>query len=195
MALPSRPHHAAAGGWRGEKKTQRRGIILLRILSPRCPQPVPRNYSKCDCAAGFGISEMQTPLPLPPAPPTHTPSLSLFRLQHFHHMQNGGASQKVFQGLGSFQPFDNHGCANAELVTLATARIPAALLKTAGERVGERRKEEGCCFPIPRSRLAVRAPALFGERLWDSTRCEDNNIPEDSIVLGINWRGEKNYGF
>lgn len=39
-----------------------------------------------------------------PLSPCLSSSLSLFRLQQFHHMQNGGASQKVFQGLEPFQP-------------------------------------------------------------------------------------------
>lgn len=67
--------------------------------------------------AGFGISETQTRSELPSRLSFQLLSLSLplclFRLKQFHHIQNGGAGQEVFQGLGSFQPFDKRGCANA----------------------------------------------------------------------------------
>lgn len=65
--------------------------------------------------AGFGISETQTvSVALMPIFPTaRSLPLCLFRLKRFHHIQNGGAGQEVFQGLGSFQAFDKRGCANA----------------------------------------------------------------------------------
>ena len=69
--------------------------------------------------AGFGISETQARSELPSRLSFQLLSLSLFlslclfRLKQFHHIQKGEAGQEVFQGLGSFQPFDKRGCANA----------------------------------------------------------------------------------
>lgn len=114
------------------EKAPRRGIILAYILSQRCPQPVPHNYSKCDCVVGFGISEMQTPFLLPshihPALPL---PLGLFCLQQFHHMQNGGASQKVFQGLEPFQPLTTMAV-QMQSCDLGNSSYPALFQPTGG---------------------------------------------------------------
>lgn len=115
MALPSRLRAGLP------EKAPRRSIILVCILSQRCPRLVPYNYSECDCVAGFGISETQTRSELPSRLSFQLPSLSLclslplclFGLKHFYHIQNGRVGQEVFRGLGSFQPFHKRGCANA----------------------------------------------------------------------------------
>lgn len=78
--------------------------------------------------------------------------LCLFRLKRFHHIQNGGAGQEVFQGLGSFQDFDKRGCANAapwpwqrpHQTTEGGGDQPLTLLLRWNEEVEKQRSSRSC---------------------------------------------------
>ena len=62
-------------------------------------------------------------------------------------MQNAGASQKVFQGLEPFQPFDNHGRANAELWPWQQL-LSRSVFSLPEEEEEEEEEEEGLLFLI-----------------------------------------------
>lgn len=109
------------------EKAPRWGIIQGYSLAQGCPQPVPRNYSKCDSVVGFGISEMQTPfwsrpfhifqamLSLSPLLSVTFSSLTTERTEEL--------ARRCFKGLSPFslwQPW----LSKCRAVTLATALIP-----------------------------------------------------------------------
>lgn len=96
------------------EKALRRSIILVCILSQRCPRLVPHNYSECDCVAGFGISETQTRSELPSRLSFQLPPLSLslsfplyvcFALSSFTTYRMEELARRCFKGSGPFSLF------------------------------------------------------------------------------------------
>lgn len=88
------------------EKALRRSIILVCILSQRCPRLVPHNYSECDCVAGFGISETQTRSALPSRLSSQLLALSLyvcFALSGFTTYRMEELARRCFKGSAPFR--------------------------------------------------------------------------------------------
>lgn len=112
MALPSRLQRGAAR--ESPEEEYYSGLHSVSEVPTACPSQLFR-VRLCG-RVWYQWNADSLRVALTPIFPTAV-SLSLprcrFRLKQFPHIQKGGAGQEVFQGLGSFQPFDKRGCANA----------------------------------------------------------------------------------
>lgn len=112
MALPSRLQCRAAR--ESPEEEYYSGLHSVSEVPTACPSQLFRVWLCGRVWYQCNADSLRVALtPIFPTAVSPSLPLCLFRLKQFHHIQNGGAGQEVFQGLGSFQPFDKRGCANA----------------------------------------------------------------------------------
>lgn len=110
MALPSRLQRRAAR--ESPEEEHYSGLHSVSEVPTACPSQLFRVWLCGRVWYQWNADSLSVAL-TPIFPTARFLPLCLFRLKRFHHIQNGGAGQEVFQGLGSFQAFDKRGCANA----------------------------------------------------------------------------------